>query len=168
MQEIEYKVMLLNPNSSNPQIKKLLESLKTGSTGVDGLNVATGAYQTELTIATGMPDCYFKVGNNPICVAFTKENSVLGFITIGIDARTATLYTEHVYVRPEVRHKGVYKLMMERVKKFAKDTKCERIMSFVFDKNRDSKKVHAKVGFKKTISVYMMEVKDEQCEPKEN
>jgi len=158
MQEIKYKVMLLNPQVE--KTKELLEKLNKGTNGTDGLDIAKKAYATEVSLITEQPVELFGVGDGPICVAFTEKNEVLGFISVGIDTFSKTVVTEHVYVRPEVRKKGVYGLMLERVKKLAEDIGAKRIVSFVFNKNKVSKTAHENKGFKKKMTGYIMEVKN--------
>ena len=157
MEQVEYAVMLFDPK--NEKTAELIKQLAKGKNG-NGLDLAMGAYSTEVAAITGWPEGMFKPSKEaPVCVAFTKDMAVLGFITIAVDTVNKITFTEHVYVRPEVRKKGVYKLMMKRIEKFAKDTKCERIVSFVFDKNDVSKKAHKKTGFKPVMRGYSKEVK---------
>lgn len=153
----EYKVMMLSPNIKST--KELFDHLVEGSDGTDGIRVLSGAYMTEMSIMTGLPEKTFHVEYGPICVAFAENFRVLGFITIGVDDKAKTLCTEHAYVRPEVRSKGVYRLMMKRVEKMAKDMGMEKIVSFVFYENETSRIVHEKTGFEKRIIGYMKEVK---------
>ena len=155
----EYKVMLISPELD--KTKDLLNKLLKGTNGEDGLTIAIKAYATEMSLMTGMPEHLFVPQEHPICVAFTDDFRVFGFIVVGADSSTKTLCTEHVYVRPEVRHKGVYKLMMKRVEKLAKDIKFERIVSFVFDCNDTSKKAHKKQGFKRKMVGYVKEIEYE-------
>lgn len=152
----EYKVMLLSPGIKST--KELFEKLIEGSDGSNGLRVATGAYATEMSMMTGLPESMFRVNFGPVCVAFTEDFRVFGFIAIGVDDKTKVLCTEHAYVRPEVRHKGVYTLMMKRVEKMAADMKFERIASFVFQENETSKTAHEHNGFKPRMIGYIKEV----------
>jgi len=155
--ETEYKVMLINP--AEPKTKDLLEKLIHGTNDQDGLEIAMRAYMTEMSVMTGMPEYLFNIPQNPVCVAFTEDFRVFGFIVVGADSSTKTVITEHVYVRPEVRHKGVYQLMMKRIEKLAKDIEFERIVSFVFNENDTSQKAHKKVGFKKRMIGYIKDMK---------
>lgn len=154
----EFKVMMLSPRIKSTA--ELFQKLLKGSDGTNGLGVAVKAYATELALITGLPEYIFQVRMEPICVAFTEDYRVLGFIQIGVDDGAKVICTEHAYVRPEVRNKGVYSLMLKRVEKMAKDMKMERIVSFVFSENDESQKVHEKSGFKPRIIGYIKEVEN--------
>lgn len=151
----EFKVMMLSPRIKSTA--ELFQKLVKGSDGTNGLGVAVRAYATEMSLMTGLPEYLFQVRMEPICVAFTEDYRVLGFIQIGVDDGAKVICTEHAYVRPEVRNKGVYSLMMKRVEKMAKDMKMERIVSFVFSENDESQKVHEKSGFKPRMIGYIKE-----------
>ena len=153
----EFKVMMLSPRIKSTA--ELFQKLVKGSDGTNGLGVAVRAYATEMSLMTGLPEYLFQVRMEPICVAFTEDCRVLGFIQIGVDDGAKVICTEHSYVRPEVRHKGVYTLMMKRVEKLVKDMKFERIVSFVFNENELSQEVHEKQGFKKSMIGYIKEIK---------
>lgn len=154
----EYKVMMLSPRIKETQ--ELFEKIMNGTNGTDGLKVCINAYKTEISLMTGLPETMFNVGSGAICVAFTEDYRVFGFITVGIDDRSRVLCTEHAYVRPEVRRKGVYTLMLKRVEKMAKDMKFDRIASFVFNENETSKTAHEHNGFKPRMTGYIKEVKN--------
>ena len=149
----EFKVMMLSPRIKSTA--ELFQKLVKGSDGTNGLGVAVRSYATEMSLMTGLPEYLFQVRMEPICVAFTEDYRVLGFIQIGVDDGAKVICTEHAYVRPEVRNKGVYSLMMKRVEKMAKDMKMERIVSFVFSENDESQKVHEKSGFKPRMIGYI-------------
>ena len=155
----EYKVMLLNP--AEEKTADLFEKLLHGTDGTNGLIVAMNAYATEMALMTNNPEELFKICGNPVCVAFTEDYRVFGFIVVGADAGTKTVVTEHVYVRPEVRHKGIYKLMLKRVEKLVEDIKYDRIVSFVFNENDISQKAHENQGFKHRMIGYMKEFNHE-------
>ena len=152
----EYKVMMLSPRIKDT--KDLFENIMEGTDGSDGLRVCMNAYKTEMSLMTSLPESMFGINMSAICVAFTKECRVFGFIAVGIDDKSHVLCTEHAYVRPEVRHKGVYTLMLKRVEKMAKDMKFERIASFVFQENETSKTAHEHNGFKPRMIGYIKEV----------
>ena len=154
----EYKVMMLSPRIKSTE--ELFDNLRKGTNGTDGLDVCINAYKTEMSLMTGLPESMFNVGAGAVCVAFTEDYRVFGFITVGIDDRTRVLCTEHAYVRPEVRHKGVYTLMLKRVEKMAKDMKFDRIVSFVFGENETSQTAHEHNGFKARMVGYMKEVEN--------
>ena len=154
--QIEYAVVLIRVG----ECKELYEKIKPT------FDIAKGAYATELSLITNEKKLYYKIDKEDrpealYCIAVDKEDNVLGFIFLEIDERTMTLWTSHVYVRPEVRRKGVYRLMMERVKKFAKDCKFNRVFSVVHIKNIDSNWVHRKIGFKKCWVGFEMPMENE-------
>jgi len=155
----EYKVMLLNP--SEEKTKELMGKLIKGTNGEDGLEIAMKAYQTEMGLITGNQPHLFLVRPTPVCVAFTEDFKVFGFMTVGVDPETKTVCVEHAYVRPEVRKKGVFTLMMKRAEKLTKDLKFERMVSFVFCENYASKQAHEKFGYKKRMIGYIKEVSNE-------
>ena len=147
---IEYKVMMVRRDI--PELKKLLNDM-------DGsLTEAHAEYMCDL-IDKGQPANFIYINDQSMCVAFTKDMEVVGFITVNPQIETQSIITEHVFVRKKWRKQGVYKLMMKRVEKFAKDIGAKNIMSFVWAGNDLSKKVHQKSGFKKKIIGYIKEVK---------
>lgn len=148
-QEIEYTVVIIRVG----MCPEIYEKIKPT------LNIAKGAYATELSLITGEKELFYKIDKEDdpatmYCLAVDKDNAVLGFILLELEPRTLTLWTSHVYVRPEVRKQGVYRLMMERVKKFAKDCKFNRVISVVHVTNKDSQWAHRKIGFKKCWQGY--------------
>lgn len=160
-QEVEYTVVLIRVGSCPEIYKKIQPSL----------NIAKGAYATELSLLTGEKELFYKIDKEDApdtlyCLAVDKNNTVLGFILLELEDRTLTLWTCHVYVRPEVRQKGVYRLMMERVKKFAKDCKFNRVFSVVHRKNWPSQQAHKKTGFKKSWVAYEIPMEDENAKDK--
>lgn len=156
MQEIEYCVVILRTDMEAS--KKIFEDVK------NSLNIAKGAYATEMSIKTKMSETFYRIEDDSDpqtwCLAIDKNNNILGFIFLEADGRTMTLWTSHVYVRPEVRGNGIYKLMMERVKKFAEDAKFKRVFSIVHQKNTSSQRAHKSAGFKKRWIGY--EIKSEE------
>jgi len=145
MESKEYKVILARTDIED--FNPLFEKIK------DSFDIAKGAYATELSLMTERDEGFFKIHEpnepQPFCLAIDEDNNVLGFILLEADSRTMTLWTCHVYVRPEVRGMGVYKLMMKRVKKFAEDAGFRYLFSIVHKRNDVSQKAHAHVGFKK-------------------
>lgn len=145
MQEVNYCVVVLRTDIE--ESKKIFDAIRPS------LDIAKGAYATEVGYITRKDTSFYKIGEptdpQTWCLAIDKDNHVLGFIYLEADARTMTLWTSHVYVRPEVRGKGIYKLMMERVQKFAKDAKFKRVFSIVHQRNTASQRAHKSVGFKK-------------------
>lgn len=127
-------------------------------------DIAKGAYATELSLITGKPEDLYKIKstNDPetYCLAVDRENNVLGFVLLEADARTMTLWTCHVYVRPEVRQKGVYKTMLKRIKKFARDAKMVRLFSVVHIRNTPSLLAHKKSGFKRQWVGFEMDMEN--------
>lgn len=154
----EYKVMMLSPRIKSTA--ELFQKLVKGSDGTNGLGLAVKAYATEMSLMTELPEYMFQVRMEPICVAFTEDYRVIGFIQIGVDDGAKVICTEHAYVRPEVRKKGVYTLMLKRVEKMAKDMKFDRIASFVFNENETSKTAHEHNGFKPRMTGYIKEVEN--------
>lgn len=156
MQEVDYCVMILRTDIEST--KKIFEDIKPS------FEVARGAYATEMSLITKMPESYYKINitdeePQTFCLAIDKKNNVLGFILLEADGRTMTLWTCHVYVRPEVRCQGIYKLMMKRVHKFAKDAGFRRVFSVVNQRNKPSQIAHKSVGFKRNWIGY--EIKEE-------
>ena len=155
-QQIEYTVVVIRVGLC-PEIYERIKPT---------LNIAKGAYATELSLLTGEKELYYRIKKDDTpetmyCLAVDKNNTVLGFILLEIDERTMTLWTSHVYVRPEARKQGVYKLMMERVKKFATDCRFNRVFSVVHRKNWPSQQAHKKAGFKKCWVGYEIPMENE-------
>lgn len=149
MQE-EYKVMLLDRSVENT--KFIFEK-------IDGqLDIYKRAYATEMSIMNEQPLQMFQFEDNQICVAFTKEFDLLGFIAFGFNPISKVLFIEHVYIYPNRRNKGIYKTMMNRIEKLAKDIGADKIAAFVFQKNWDSMQAHQALGLKPTIIGYFKEV----------
>jgi L-amino acid N-acyltransferase YncA len=145
MQEVEYAVVLVMIGQSPRMDEKVKPTL----------DIAKGAYATELSLITGGPEEYYRLPKEDehgtmYCLAVDRKDNVLGFILLETEDRTRTLWTSHVYVRPEVRKKGVYSMMMKRVLKFAKDCKFNRVFSLVHRKNWPSQQAHKSAGFKKS------------------
>lgn len=142
MQEVEYTVVMIRPGLC----PELYEKIKAS------LTIAKNAYATEMALMTDKDEIFYKIDEEDdpeatYCIAVDKDNNVLGFIYTEADSRTMTLWTSHVYVRPEARKKGVYSLMMKRVEKFAQDCKFRRIFSVVHNKNVVSICAHCGAGF---------------------
>lgn len=156
MQEIDYCVLVLRTDIE--KTKKIFESIKPS------LDITKGAYATEVGFITRKDKSFYKIDETEDpqtwCLAIDKNNNVLGFIFLEADPRTMTLWTCHVYVRPEVRGKGIYKLMMERVRKFAKDAQFKRVFSVVHQRNTASQRAHKSAGFKKRWIGYEIEEGD--------
>lgn len=162
MQEVDYCVVILRTDID--KTKKIFEDIKYS------FDIAKGAYATEMSLLTGEKEKFYKILDEDqpqtFCLAIDKKNNVIGFIFIEADGRTMTLWTSHVYVRPEFRRMGVYKLMMERVRKFAKDAGFERVFSFVHGTNKVSQKAHKKAGFKRCWIGYEInkeEIANDNC-----
>lgn len=156
MQEVEYTVVIIQVGKCPEIYQKIKPSF----------DIAKGAYATELSLITNEKKLYYSLGKEDgpeaiYCLAVDKDSNVLGFIYLELDERTMTLWTSHVYVRPEVRKKGVYRLMMERVKKFARDCKFNRVFSLAHVYNKDSQWAHRKVGFKKCWVGYEIPMENE-------
>lgn len=152
MPELEYRVMMIN--KENKEVYGPLSN---------NLILARTNYTIELIDKIGQDPQTIYINDEMVCVAFTKENVVIGFITVGYIPETATLVTDHVYVHPQCRKKGVYSLMMKRVEKFAKDIGAKNIMSFVLNTNEVSKKAHKKIGFDKKFVGYIKKVEEKDA-----
>lgn len=151
--EVNYCVLILRTDIE--KTKKIFEDIKPS------LDIAKNAYATEVSLITKENPIYYQIADTgepqTWCLAIDEKNNVLGFIYIEADGRTMTLWTSHVYVRPEVRGHGIYKLMMERVQKFAKDAKFNRVFSVVHQRNTASQRAHKSAGFKKRWIGYEIE-----------
>lgn len=156
MQEVEYCVVVLRTDIE--QTKKIFEDIKPS------FDIAKGAYATEMSLLTKKPESFYKIKEEDypqtFCLAIDKNNNVLGFIYLESEDKTKTLWTCHVYVRPEVRQKGIYKLMIQRVHKFAKEAGFQRVFSVVHQKNKPSQRAHKSVGFKRRWIGYEIEEGD--------
>ena len=147
---IEYKVMMLDRR--NESTKFLFEKMD------EQLQIYENAYALEMSLLNGEPKQTFKVDDNQICIAFTKEYEVLGFSTVEFNPVSKYLFIEHIYVKPNLRKKGVFKSMYARIEKMANDIGADKICSFVFRSNIDSKKAHAKLGFSKRLIGFVKEL----------
>ena len=161
MQEIEYQVMLIRSDIENT--KNLVEGL------LPSLTEASISYMAELSSKTkkemefyDVKKAYIDDGPFTVCVAFDKQLNVLGFVFLDFEGFTKTLWICHVFVKPEFRKKGVYKLMMKRIKSFAQSIKASRIFAIVHKSNDESQKAHKKLGFSKQWTGYEMEINNEE------
>lgn len=125
-----------------------------------GYNVCEGAYKTEMSLITNLPETEFGIEKGLTVLAVTKSKKCLGFLKLYISADNSpeTLCIGHAYVRPEVRQNGVYKKMVERAEKFAKDIQAKRLIAFVHRSNGESMKAHHKLGFKQEMVGYVREI----------
>jgi len=153
MAEKEYKVMLLDRTVKNT--KFIFEKIDSQ------LEMYKRAYATEMLIMNEQPIPLFQFEDQQICVAFTKEFELLGFLAFGFNQISRILFIEHVYVVPNYRKKGVYSIMLKRMEKLAKDIKADKLCSFIFQKNWDSLQTHQKLGFKPTMMGYFKEVNND-------
>lgn len=160
MSEIKYTVLIIREDI--PGAEKILNEIE------ESFFIAKRAYATELALLTGKKEKFYQITTagepGTFCLAIDEQKNVLGFVMLEYDERTRTLWTSHVYVRPEVRRKGVYRLMMERIKKFAKDTNMVRIFSIVHVSNKDSQKSHCHVGFRREWIGYEIEMEENDGE----
>ena len=153
--QIEYTVVMIRPGYCPELYKKIKDSL----------TIAKNAYATEMSLLTNKNEIFYKIEaeDGPeatYCIAVDKNNNVLGFIYTEADIRTMTLWTSHVYVRPEVRKNGVYSLMMKRVLKFAKDCQFNRVFSMVHEDNIISQCAHIGTGFKNKWHGYEIDMRE--------
>lgn len=155
--QIEYAVVLVMIGQSPRMDEKVKPTL----------DIAKGAYATELSLITGEPEEYYRLPKEDehgtmYCLAVDREDNVIGFILLETEDRTRTLWTCHVYVRPEVRKKGVYKMMMKRVMKFAEDCKFNRVFSLVHEDNIISQCAHIGTGFKNKWYGYEIDMREKE------
>lgn len=150
MQEKAYKVMM---------VRRDIENLKTFFEKIEpDLDIAKIEYSNELIDEVGQPPELLYINDESMCVAFTEENKVVGFITVNPQQETRSLITEHVFVRKPFRKQGVYSLMMKRVEKFANDAGFTRIISFVWNANKTSLKAHKRTGFTRKMYGFVKDV----------
>lgn len=161
MDQLEYACVLFDER--NPESEKFTNNFLLGEWG---WKLCQDAYKTEMSLMTGLPETEFGIEKGMTVCAVSKDKRCLGFINLYISADNApgTLCIGHAYVRPEVRSKGVYKRMVERTEKFAKDIGAKRIISFVHRSNGGSMKAHHNLGFKQSMVGYVKEVEDVQAD----
>lgn len=159
MDSLLYRSILFDER--NPDAEKLKEKAFPPESDPFSLEVCRGSYKTEMSLITGLPETEFGIEKGLVVVAITQDKKVIGFINIYISADNSpeTICVGHVYVRPECRGKGIYKNMLCRLDKFAKDIGAKRIIAFVHRENGDSMKAHHKLGFKQQMVGYIREVK---------
>ena len=150
---MEYKVMLLD---------RCIDSTKFIFDKIDQqLDMYKRAYATEMSIMNSQPLQMFQFEDSQICVAFTEDYRVLGFLAFGYQSISNVIFVEHVYVEPSFRKQGIYKLMMKRIEKLATDMKADKIAAFVFTTNTDSMKAHMKLGLRPCITGFMKEISND-------
>lgn len=149
-EEKEYKVMLID--RSVDSTKFIFENIDKD------LKMYERAYASEMSMMNYQPIEMFTVTDNQICVAFTKEFEVLGFISFSFDQTTRSLYIEHVYVVPAYRRKKVFSNMMKRMEVFAQKIKADKMISFVYNTNKESLAAHTKLCFRPTMTTFFKEV----------
>lgn len=150
---VEYKVVIVNTNSDTYRI--------ISNDIAESFELARKAYATELSLMTSKPERHYAIdiGDDlTFCLAINENRQVIGFVLLDFETKTRAVWTSHVYVRPEVRKMGVYRLMVERIKKFTHDLEYNRVFSLVHIENTTSQKSHIRVGFKKKWIGYEMEV----------
>lgn len=150
MAEEEYKVMLIDRTVEATQF--IFDKID------EQLNIFKASYATEMSIMNEQPLQMFEFDDDQICVAFTKEFMLLGFLSFGFNPRNKVLFIEHVYVNPSFRKKGIYTTMLKRIEKLAKDIHADKIASFVYIRNNESMAAHLKLGFKHTMMGCFKEV----------
>lgn len=156
MEQLEYACVLFDERDKESE--KFSNFFLLGQWG---WKLCQDAYKTEMSGITGLPETEFGIEKGIVVCAVTKDKRCLGFMNLYISTENSpgTLCIGHVYVRPEVREKGVYHKMLERAEKFAKDIGSKRIISFVHRSNGGSMKAHHKLGFKQSMVGYVKEVK---------
>ena len=156
MAELKYVCLLLDTTKQENNTLVLQTML-----GQWGWKLCQDAYKTEMSGMSQFkyPEEYFQVEPGYTVLAITEDKRCIGFASLYAQIQTKTLVIGHVYVRPEYRGKGVYKTMVARAEKFAKDIKMERMCAFVHRFNGGSMKAHHKLGFKQEMVGYFKEVK---------
>lgn len=155
MAELMYKVVVIDIRKDEDNTFALETEF-----GEWGWKLCLDAYKTEMSCITGQPESHFEVDRGYTALAVTKDKRVIGFASLYPDRIQEALIIGHVYVRPEFREKGVYKTMLGRIEKFAKDTGMKNIVAFAHRSNGGSMKAHHKLGFKQKIVGYVKEVED--------
>jgi aminoglycoside 6'-N-acetyltransferase I len=90
----------------------------------------------------------------------SADGSVLGFVEASIRAdyvngteHTPVAFLEGLYVKPEVRRRGVAKALVSAVELWAKSAGCRELASDASTRNRTSHVVHKSLGFVETERV---------------
>lgn len=153
MPDIKYACLLVD--TRDKESEKITDRL----IGTWGFKLCRDAYRTEMSCMTGEPEETFHVDPGYTVITVTEDEKCLGFVSLYVDIEARTIIVGHAYVRPEVREKGVYRMMVKRIEKFAKDIKMDKIVAFVYRANGGSMKAHSKIGFKQNMVGYTKEVK---------
>lgn len=153
MPELKYACLLVDTR------EKESEKLTGHLVGEWGFKICMDAYKTELSCMTGEPEEAFHIYPGYTVITATETKKCLGFVSLYVDIKAKTLIVGHAYVRPEVREKGIYRMMLKRAEKFAKDTGMRKIIAFVYRANGGSMKAHKELGFKQDMVGYTKEVK---------
>lgn len=153
MAELMYKVVVIDLRKDENNTFALETEF-----GQWGWKLCMDAYQTEMSGYTGQPESHFQIERGYTALAVTQDKRVIGIACLYPDRIQEVLIIGHVYVRPEFREKGVYKTMLGRIEKFAKDTGMKKIVAFAHRSNGGSMKAHHKLGFKQQIVGYVKEV----------
>ena len=114
-----------------------------------GNNVSCSAYIDTIKKALKKP-------NYTIFLA-KDENTILGYVETDIfysyDEKYSLkpiLFICGLYVTPSKRNNGVATNLLQELEKYARDIGCEQIASSYYSFNKESKKLHDKLGFKET------------------
>lgn len=153
MPELKYACILIDTRD------KKSEKITDRLIGTWGLKLCKDAYRTELSGMTNQEEDVFHIENGYTVLTVTEDEKCLGFASIYVDVLAKTIIIGHAYVRPEVREKGIYSMMVKRIEKFAKDTGMNKIVAFAYRDNGGSMKTHHKIGFKQKMVGYVKEVK---------
>lgn len=153
MPDVKYACLLVDTRDKKSE--KITDKL----IGTWGFKLCRDAYRTELSGMTGQPEEVFHVDPGLTVLTVTEDEKCLGFASLFVDPEAKMVVIGHAYVRPEVRENGIYRMMVKRIEKFAKDIKMEKLVAFVYRANGGSMKAHSKIGFKQNMVGYMKEVK---------
>lgn len=162
MGQLETKYACILLDTRDKASEKLTDQVLLGDWG---WKLCQDAYKTEMKCIAEMgglnqlDEHTFHIEPGYTVLAVTPDKKCIGFASIYVDIEAQTIILGHVYVRPEFREKGVFKTMLARIEKFAKDTKMKQIVSFVYRANGGSMKAHHNLGFKQQMVGYMKEVK---------
>lgn len=153
MAELMYKVVVIDLRKDEDNTFALETEF-----GEWGWKLCMDAYKTEMSFITGQPESHFEIERGYTALAVTQDKRVIGIACLYPNKIQEDMIIGHVYVRPKFREKGVYKTMMGRIEKFAKDTGMKKIVAFAHRSNGGSMKAHHKLGFKQQIVGYLKEV----------
>jgi len=90
-----------------------------------------------------------------------KDNKIIGELMITYewsDWRGKNIWwIQSAFVKEKHRKKGVFKKLVEYIKKLAKDSKIDMIRLYVHNRNKNATKVYEKLGMVSNYTVYEFE-----------